>query len=96
MVSAVQPSAFGDLLRQHRLDAGLTQEELAERANLSARAVSDLERGVRRTPRNETIALLAQGLGLSPAQRTTFAEEACGRPPGASGSMTLARAPDGC
>jgi transcriptional regulator with XRE-family HTH domain len=25
---------FGDLLRRHRVAAGLTQEELAERANL--------------------------------------------------------------
>src|SRR5690348_8818505 len=32
---------FGDLLRRHRLAAGLTQEELAERAGLSARAISD-------------------------------------------------------
>lgn len=57
-------SAFGPLLRRHRLAAGLTQEDLAERAGLSVRAISDLERGLKPTPRRETIALLAQALAL--------------------------------
>ncbi|HZS87697.1 MAG TPA: helix-turn-helix domain-containing protein [Chloroflexota bacterium] len=40
---------FGALLRRLRVLAGLTQEQLAERAGLSARAVGDLERdGARR------------------------------------------------
>jgi transcriptional regulator with XRE-family HTH domain len=43
-------TTFGALLRQHRLEAGLTQEGLAERAGVSARGVQDLERGVRVTP----------------------------------------------
>jgi transcriptional regulator with XRE-family HTH domain len=34
------------LLLQHRLAAGLSQEELAKRAGLSRRGISDLERGV--------------------------------------------------
>ena len=42
--------AFGELLRRHRLAAGLTQEALAERAGISVRAITDLERGVRRAP----------------------------------------------
>jgi DNA-binding XRE family transcriptional regulator len=37
--------SFGELLRQHRLAACLTQEELAERARLSAETISALERG---------------------------------------------------
>lgn len=42
-----EPQAtFGNLLRRARRSAGLTQEALAERAGLSARAISDLERGV--------------------------------------------------
>ena len=43
---------FGELLRQRRL-AALTQDALAERAGISAKAVSDLERDPDRTPRLE-------------------------------------------
>ena len=55
--------SFGALLKRHRLAAGLTQEALAERAGLSAKAVSDLERDPARTPRLGTVTLLADGLG---------------------------------
>ena len=37
---------FGDLLRQYRQAAGLTQEALAERAGLSVHGIQKLERGV--------------------------------------------------
>jgi DNA-binding XRE family transcriptional regulator len=37
--------SFGALLRHARLAAGLTQEALAERAGISADAISTLERG---------------------------------------------------
>ena len=47
--------AFAALLRDHRLVAGLTQEELAERTGLSRRGISDLERGARRMPYGNTI-----------------------------------------
>ena len=50
---------FGDVLRQVRRAAGLTQEELAELARLSSRGLSDLERGVNRFPRRETVLALA-------------------------------------
>jgi tetratricopeptide (TPR) repeat protein len=50
----------------------MSQEELAERARLSARAISDLERGVKRTPRRDTVQLLVEALGLSGETRTTF------------------------
>ncbi len=56
---------FGELLRRARQAAGLTQEELAARAGLSRRGIADLERGVRQTPRKDTVALLAAALGLS-------------------------------
>jgi predicted ATPase/DNA-binding XRE family transcriptional regulator len=56
---------FGELLRQHRRAAGLTQEELAECARISVRAISDLERGVRRAPHKDTLRLLAEALQLS-------------------------------
>ncbi len=60
---------FGALLRHHRLAAGLTQEALAGRAGLSAKAVSDLERDPARTPRLGTVTLLADALGADPDGR---------------------------
>jgi non-specific serine/threonine protein kinase len=65
--------SFGALLRRHRLAAGLTHEALAERAGLSARTISDLERGVARTPRPSSLRLLTDSLGLSPAARAAMA-----------------------
>jgi non-specific serine/threonine protein kinase len=56
---------FGELLREYRRAAGLTQEELAERAGVSPRSISELERGGAHVPRRDTIALLARALGLS-------------------------------
>ena len=61
------PEPFGALLGRRRRAAGLTQEGLAERAGLSARGVSDLERGARRAPQRETVRRLARALGLRPA-----------------------------
>ncbi len=52
--------------------AGLTQEALAERADLSARAVSDLERGISRAPRYDTLDLLARAIGLEDSQRSAL------------------------
>lgn len=62
--------AFGRTLKRLRLAAGLTQEALADRAGVSPRAVSDLERHPQRTPRLETVTLLADALRLQPEQRT--------------------------
>ena len=77
-----QPAlSFAGLLRQLRDDAGLTQEELAEAARLSPRAVSDLERGVNRTARHDTARLLAGALGLAGPQRALFEAAARGRVP---------------
>ena len=65
-------ASFGDLLRHHRLAAGLTQEELADRAGLSKRGISDLERGARTRPQRETVKLLAEGLGLAGSTLAAF------------------------
>ncbi len=64
------PRAFGMLLRRHRLNAGLTQEALAEGAGLSVRGISDLERGVNKAPYVATILRLGDALQLSDEQRT--------------------------
>lgn len=65
-------SDFGSLLRQYRLAAGLSQEALAERARMSAFAISALERGHRRKPQLKTLALLAGALALDEGQRARF------------------------
>jgi transcriptional regulator with XRE-family HTH domain len=61
-----QPS-FGSLLRRYRTGAGLTQEQLAERAGLSRRGIADLERGARQAPYAHTLDQLRAALGLSDA-----------------------------
>src|SRR5215467_563252 len=69
---------FGGLLRQLRDDAGLTQDELADAARVSQRAVSDLERGINRTARKDTALLLAGALGLDGQARDLFVAAARG------------------
>lgn len=63
------PVSIGEVLRRYRMEAGLTQEALADRAGVSARAVRAIEGGTRQTPRKETLSLLAEALGLSPTER---------------------------
>lgn len=64
--------SFGALLRHHRLAAQLTQEELAERAGISARSVSDIERGISRAPQKATVRFLADALRLADDEREAF------------------------
>jgi tetratricopeptide (TPR) repeat protein/transcriptional regulator with XRE-family HTH domain len=82
------------LLRHLRKQVGLTQEELAERAALSVRSVSDMERGITLTARRETIRLLTDALGLAGPERDRFEAAARGRPPSvavAGATRTLPR-----
>jgi transcriptional regulator with XRE-family HTH domain len=59
---------FAANLRRHRDRAGLSQEALAELCNLHRTEISLLER-CKRSPRLETIVILARGLQLaSPAE----------------------------
>lgn len=71
-MTAGQFLTFGTLLRRHRRAAGLTQEELAERAELSVEAVSALERGISRAPHRDTVELLIHALRLSDHDRAVF------------------------
>ncbi len=68
MATALDAS-FAALLRRYRVAAGFSQETLAERAGLSTRAISDLERGARHAPYRETVRLLADALALAPTDR---------------------------
>jgi predicted ATPase/DNA-binding XRE family transcriptional regulator len=65
---------FGATLRKLRDAAGLTQEELASRAGLTALAVSALERGARKRPYPHTVRALAEALDLSDDERAILIE----------------------
>lgn len=60
---------FGQLMREYRYRAGLSQEHLAERAGLSLRGIQDLERGVRHTPYPTTARRVADALDLDASDR---------------------------
>ncbi|WP_088288538.1 helix-turn-helix domain-containing protein [Kineosporia sp. A_224] len=73
---------FGEVLRALRESRSLTQEEVADRAGLTVKAVGALERGERRRPYPHTVRSLAAALALDdteterlvgavPARRTT-------------------------
>src|SRR5580704_9653080 len=57
------------LLKRLRGRAKLSQEELAARAGLSPRTVSDIERGVQLHPRQVTLEILSDALGIDDAER---------------------------
>ncbi|MGI9084926.1 MAG: ATP-binding protein [Aeromicrobium sp.] len=73
-------ASLGVVLRLLRDESGLTQEELASRSGLSARSVSDIERGLRRRLYADTANRLADALSLSGDQRDDFLAAARGRP----------------
>jgi transcriptional regulator with XRE-family HTH domain len=82
---------LGTQLKRYRVAARLTQEQLAEQAGVSARTISDLERGLGHRPRKDTVTLLADALGLVPPDRTAFEaaarqERAASAPPAALGA----------
>jgi transcriptional regulator with XRE-family HTH domain len=70
-MQTVEPTSFGDLLRQFRLAVGLTQEALAERAGLSVHGVQKLERGVTH-PYPDTVKRLTVALQLPPDVQVPF------------------------
>src|SRR5215468_11598330 len=71
-------SSFGALLRAWRLRALLSQEQLAARAGLSERTVRNLEADRVRSPRTDTVRLLADALQLSGPERESWFEAARG------------------
>ncbi len=88
-----QPAVdFGGLLRELRVKAQLTQEELAETAGVSPRTVSDIERGVSRKAHRDTARLLADALHLIGPDKARFEAVARGRDPGSAGPGAAAAA----
>ncbi|MGY1731105.1 ATP-binding protein [Geodermatophilus sp. SYSU D01045] len=88
------PGPVAALLRRWRTAAALTQEELAARSGLTAKAVSALERGERRRPHPHTVRALADALGLDVADRAALT--AAARPVGggpAAGTLLPPAAP---
>jgi predicted ATPase/DNA-binding XRE family transcriptional regulator len=91
---------FGDLVRRQRKAAGLTQEELAERAGIAPETVSALERGINRAPHRDTLQALADALQLAPEERAALLRAArrggmptAPPPPPNTGEVTPAGAP---
>ncbi|WP_426505655.1 tetratricopeptide repeat protein [Dactylosporangium sp. McL0621] len=74
-------SGPGELLRRHRLRAGVDQRELARRAGVSVRGLRDIEQGRVQRPRAESVERLADALGLSEAER-----QALSAPGGSTGA----------
>lgn len=73
-------SSVGSSLRRLRISAALTQEELAERAGISARSVSDIERDLRTRLYPDTARRIADALNLDQAERSEFLDRARRRP----------------
>lgn len=66
MVEDLRP-AFGRRIRERRVKLGLSQEQVAERAELHWTFVSGVERGVR-NPSLNTIGRLARALDTTPSE----------------------------
>ncbi|MEV6270827.1 helix-turn-helix domain-containing protein [Kribbella sp. NPDC051936] len=63
---------FADLLLDLRVQAGLSQEELADRAGLSVRSIREMEAGRVARPRKDSVRLLATALDLQPDDTEHF------------------------
>ncbi len=71
--------AFAGTLRRLRESRSLTQEELAERAGVTAKAIGALERGERRRPYPHTVRALADALRLDDEERAALVSAVPGR-----------------
>jgi DNA-binding protein YbaB len=72
--SAADPETivFGELVRTHRRNAGLSQEALAARAGVGVRGLRKIETRQVCSPRPATVRLLADALGLVGSERERF------------------------
>lgn len=67
-------AALGEAVRRLRLEAKMSQEELAEAAGTDLTQVGGIERGVR-NPSYTTLLRLAAALGTSVGKLTTLADQ---------------------
>jgi transcriptional regulator with XRE-family HTH domain len=74
------PNDFAMLLRRFRMRRRLTQEELANEAGLSVRAVRNAELGLVDRPRRSSVLRLAAALGLDATGYRELDDAARGRP----------------
>jgi transcriptional regulator with XRE-family HTH domain len=58
--------SFGQSVAKHRRAKGLSQEALAEKADLDRTYLSDIERGVR-NPGVKNVIRIAKALGITPS-----------------------------
>ncbi|MBV9718708.1 MAG: helix-turn-helix domain-containing protein [Candidatus Eremiobacteraeota bacterium] len=63
-MDAATGADLASLLKKFRTQAGLSQQMLADRAQISAQAVSALERGSRKVPYQYTLDRISEALGL--------------------------------
>ena len=68
MIDDMASATTGALLRWERVRAGLTQKQLAEKAELDEVTVNHIENDKRRRPHPRTIHKLAEALGV-PVER---------------------------
>ncbi|HEX4094618.1 MAG TPA: helix-turn-helix domain-containing protein [Trebonia sp.] len=66
--------SFGEALRGHRRVARLTLEQLADLSGVSARTLSDMERGRSKGPQHRTVTALADALALAGDARQQLVE----------------------
>jgi transcriptional regulator with XRE-family HTH domain len=59
---------IGDRIRAARKAAGMTQEAVARRTDLSLQAVGDIERGIVRDPHISSLRQIARALGIPVTQ----------------------------
>ncbi|MFB4280383.1 MULTISPECIES: helix-turn-helix domain-containing protein [unclassified Nonomuraea] len=99
MLSDTHAEDLASLLRSYRRRARLSQQALADLSAVSVRAIRDLESGRVKSPRRETVQLLADGLRVEGSQRAAL-EAATGLPedtpePQALGSASRIPVPTG-
>jgi transcriptional regulator with XRE-family HTH domain len=80
---SVEHAALGDAIRLSRQKQGISQEELASRADLHITHLGGLERGVR-NPSYATILRLSSALKLKPGELVSLADELGGKVQSAS------------